>query len=92
MKTIKQILKGCGKVEYFSRWNCDLKCRHFQEEDKKYYLCDKCEKVLKQTKAIRKMIEGLEPKEIEYESFDSKELIYYFKKEILSKIEGGKKK
>ena len=36
----KKYLGGCLEIEYFSKWNFDIRCRHFLEG--KFYFCDKC--------------------------------------------------
>ena len=89
-KNKNQLEKGCGKkLEDYEIHNL-LHPKNKAICSKENKLCLKCQATLTQTNEIIKLIDKTNPKEIEFESFDGKELIFYFKKKILTKIRGKK--
>lgn len=78
MKTIKRIEKGCGFKESVSSLTCEEGC-----------LCNDCSLLLKQTKEIVKMIEGLKKKEkvcMEKDEYDEQVLEHTNQIEMADKI------
>lgn len=60
-KQVEEVMKGCGKIEYFSNWNADYKCPFNLEG--KFYLCDNCKSIHKGMQiAIQNELDFLESK------------------------------